>query len=128
MDKVLIVDGHSVIFSTTDLATIHKGDGRTARNILIRELTNYQDLNDVSVVLVFDGKGRRLDTQFRQEKDIMVIYSKSGQSADSVIERIVGRHSVSYDVTVVSNDRMVLDTISAFGAHPMSVRMMWEIV
>ncbi len=128
MDKVLIVDGHSVVFSTADLAEVYRGDGRVARNMLMRELTLYQDMNEVSVVLVFDGRGKTLDSEPRQDKDILVMYSRDGQTADTVIERIVAKHAVSYDVTVVSNDRMVLDTISAFGAHPMSVRMMWEIV
>ena len=128
MDKVLIVDGHSAVFSTPDLAEIHQHDMRRARTELVRDLTHFQDTSDYHVVLVFDGKGEKLDQELRQEKDILVMYSKTNQSADAVIERIVAQHAKKFKVEVASNDRFVLDTISVFGAFPMSIRRMWELV
>ena len=128
MDKVLIVDGHSAVFSTPDLAEIHQHDMRRARTELVRDLTHFQDTSDYHVVLVFDGKGEKLDQELRQEKDILVMYSKTNQSADAVIERIVAQHAKKFKVEVASNDRFVLDTISIFGAFPMSIRRMWELV
>jgi len=128
MDKVLIVDGHSAVFSTPDLAEIHQHDMRRARTELMRDLTHFQDTSDYHVVLVFDGKGEKLDQELRQEKDILVMYSKTNQSADAVIERIVAQHAKKFKVEVASNDRFVLDTISVFGAFPMSIRRMWELV
>ena len=128
MDKVLIVDGHSAVFSTPDLAEIHQHDMRGARTELMRDLTHFQDTSDYHVVLVFDGKGEKLDQELRQEKDILVMYSKTNQSADAVIERIVAQHAKKFKVEVASNDRFVLDTISVFGAFPMSIRRMWELV
>ena len=128
MDKVLIVDGHSAVFSTPDLAEIHQHDMRRARTELVRDLTHFQDTSDYHVVLVFDGKGEKLDQELRQEKDILVMYSKTNQSADAVIERIVAQQAKKFKVEVASNDRFVLDTISIFGAFPMSIRRMWELV
>lgn len=128
VEKILIVDGHSAIFSTPDLEKLHVQSGRSARAELVRALTHYQDTNEVSVVVVFDGKGKKTDIEPRQDADIMVMYSRNGQSADSIIERIAAKQAEKYDVLVASNDRMVLDTVSAFGAHPMSIRGMWEIV
>ena len=128
MDNVLIVDGHSAIFSTPDLAESHMRDGRRARGELVRELTHFQDVSDYHVVVVFDGKGDRLDSELRQEQDILVMYSRVNQTADAVIERIVAQHAEKFNVAVASNDRFVLDTISVFGAFPMSIRRMWELI
>jgi len=134
MDRVYIIDGHSVIFSTEDLFQLHQDRGELARKELIRLLTEFQDLNEVKVVLVFDGRGenggrgRSAKPEPRQEKDIMVIYSRERESADAVIERLAAKYAESYDINVVSNDRAVLDTASSYGAHVMSVRSMWEVV
>lgn len=130
MDRVFIVDGHSVIFTTPELSALHGSglQGEIARKALIRILTDFQDRNEVSVVLVFDGQGVNSKPELRQEKDIMVIYSRRGQSADAVIERLAASYAERYDINVVSNDRGVLDMISVSGAHGMSVRSMWEIV
>ncbi len=128
MEKVLLVDGHSAIFSSPQLAEIHADDGNRARLELIRILTYFQDVSDFKVVLVFDGKGESQNNNFRQDLDILVMYSRGNQSADSLIERIVAKHSANYDIQVASNDRLVLETISAFGAFPMSIRSMWELV
>ncbi len=130
MERVLIVDGHSVIFTTPELRSIHGPglQGEVARRELIRILTDYQDRNEVSVVLVFDGQGMNSKPEPRQEKDIMVIYSRQRQSADAVIERLAASYAERYDINVVSNDRAVLDSVSVSGAHAMSVRSMWEIV
>lgn len=128
MDKVLIVDGHSAIFSTPQLAQSHMQHATRTRLELIRELTHFQDVSDYHVVLVFDGKGEKLDTVMRQDLDILVMYSRTDQTADAVIERIVAKHAEKFDVEVASNDRYVLDTISVFGAFPMSIRRMWELI
>ena len=128
MDRVLIVDGHSAIFSTPHLAQEHLEHPRRTRLELIRELTHFQDISEYHVVLVFDGKGEKLDALMRQDLDILVMYSRVNQTADAVIERIVAQHAEKYDVEVASNDRFVLDTISVFGAMPMSIRRMWELI
>jgi len=128
VDKVLIVDGHSAVFSTSHLAEMHRQDMRRARSELVRELTYFQDMSEYHVEVVFDGKGERLDSEMRQDKDILVMYSRANQTADAVIERIVAKHAEKYDVEVASNDRFVLDTVSVFGAMPMSIRRMWELV
>ena len=128
MDKVLIVDGHSAIFSTPQLAQSNMQHATRTRLELIRELTHFQDVSDYHVVLVFDGKGEKLDTVMRQDLDILVMYSRTDQTADAVIERIVAQHAEKFDVEVASNDRYVLDTISVFGAFPMSIRRMWELI
>jgi len=58
----LIVDGHSIIFAWPELSKLHQRRSSLAREALIRQLQHYQDWTGVPVVIVFDGKGRRVDT------------------------------------------------------------------
>lgn len=126
--KVFIVDGHSAIFTSESLADLHRQSGELARTELIRALRWFHDMSDYAVVVVFDGKsGGDLPASTTGE-DIMVVFSQGGASADAVIERMAARHSEKYEVFVASNDRGVLDAISASGAFPMSIRAMWELI
>lgn len=126
--QIIIVDGHSAIFSSEHLAEIHRRSGEEARASLIRELRWLQDTSDFVVVVVFDGKSSIDDLPATTGDDIMVVFSKNGASADSVIERMAAKHAEKYEVRVASNDRAVLDTISIAGAFPMSIRSLWEMI
>ncbi|WP_143183378.1 NYN domain-containing protein [Rubritalea squalenifaciens] len=128
MQSILIVDGHSAIFATEYLLQLHRDNPGMARTELHRELTRFQDTSSYAVVLVFDGKGHDRDQPLRGEEDIMVIYSKTGETADTVIERLAARFADKYQLVVASNDRMVLDCVSAFGATPSSIRSMWAMI
>ena len=128
MEKLLIVDGHNVIHCTDWLNDIHRQDQELGREKLILELSEFQAMSDFSVVLVFDGKGARRGYEGGNQKDILVIYSKTGETADRVIERIALQQSKKNDVQVISNDRMVLDSCFASGAHGMSVISLWELI
>ena len=86
--RVLIVDGHSMIFQWPELRALHARNGATARDQLVRALTRHQDNAGIHVIAVFDGKGAKA-SQDEEQIGIQVFYSKSGQTADSIIERIV---------------------------------------
>jgi len=117
--RVLIVDGHSMIFQWPELAKLHAKNGATARDQLVRALTRHQDNTDTHVVAVFDGKGART-SQSTEEIGIQVFYSKSGQTADSVIERIVATYAAKYDIVVATDDHMERTTVESFSASWMS--------
>ena len=126
MERILVIDGHSVIHATDWLLQIHNNHPESGREALVRELSEFQNMTAYHVVLVYDGKGHHRGKQGGSEKDILVMYSRSNETADKVIERIAVQQSVKHDVQVVSNDRMVLDSCSASGAFVMSVTNMWE--
>ena len=128
MEKILMVDGHSVIHATDWLAEIHENHQESGRLALIRELTEFQNRRGYYVVLVFDGKGFHRGKEGGTEKDVLVLYSKTGESADEVIERLAVKHGMKHAVNVVSNDRLVLDSCAVSGAFGMSVRSMWELI
>jgi len=117
--RVLIVDGHSMIFQWPELSALHAKNGATARDRLVRALTRHQDNTGTHVIVVFDGKGVRA-SESKEQTGIQVFYSKSGQTADSVIERLVATYASRYDIVVATDDHMERTTVESFGGSWMS--------
>lgn len=90
-------------------------------------MTNYQDITGERVVIVFDGKGD-VSESMNDENGIQVFYSKSGITADQIIERLAGKYSKTRNITVASRDRAVLDTCSSFGADAISPKTLEELL
>ena len=63
--RYLIVDGHSVIFAWPELRKLHARRSSLAREALLKQLRDYQDWTGVHVVVVFDGKGKKVDATCR---------------------------------------------------------------
>jgi predicted RNA-binding protein with PIN domain len=118
-EKILLVDGHSMIFDWDDLATMHGRNTAAAREELVRRLTGLQDNSDWTVAVVFDGVGVKASSDGTPH-GIAVFYSKSGQTADSIIERLAAKYAKDHDVTVATNDRMERTTAEAFGSFTIS--------
>lgn len=121
--RVLIVDGHSMIFQWPDLTLQHAKRTAIARETLVRMLTGLQDNSDWSVAVVFDGKGVK-PSEASEPHGIKVFYSKADQTADSIIERLVAKYSEKYDVTVATDDLMERTTVESFGGMSMSA---WQL-
>ena len=123
--RVLIVDGHSMIFRWPDLTLQHARRTAVARESLIRMLTGLQDNSDWNVTVVFDGNGVK-PTEASGSHGIQVFYSTAEKTADSVIERLAAKYSDRYDVTVATDDLMERTTVASFGAGSMSARQLRE--
>jgi predicted RNA-binding protein with PIN domain len=117
--KILLVDGHSMIFDWEDLASLHRRNTAAAREELIRKLNGLQDNSDWTIAVVFDGTGTKAASD-GTTNGIAVFYSKSGQTADSIIERLAAKYATDYEVTVATNDRMERTTAEAFGSLTIS--------
>ena len=118
-EKILLVDGHSMIFDWDDLATMHGRNTAAAREELVHRLTGLQDNSDWTVAVVFDGVGVKASSDGTPH-GIAVFYSKSGQTADSIIERLAAKYAKDHDVTVATNDLMERTTAEAFGSFTIS--------
>jgi predicted RNA-binding protein with PIN domain len=121
--KILIVDGHSAIFASADLSTLHARHSASARERLIHSLTRLQDSSDWTVAVVFDGRGAKA-TSAGEPYGIAVFYSKSGQTADSLIERLVVKYAPGHEVTVATNDHMERTTAESFGGSAISIEQL----
>src|ERR1044071_7424206 len=114
--RYLIVDGHSIIFTWPELRKLHARRSSQARDALLKQLRDYQDWTGVRVVAVFDGKGRKVEST-SEPAEVQVFYSRSGQSADSIIERLASKYGKRFDLTVATSDSMEAETVHACGAE-----------
>jgi uncharacterized protein len=114
--RYLIVDGHSIIFAWPELCKLHARRSSLAREALIKQLRDYQDWTGVRVVIVFDGKGR--ETSATSELgDIQIFYSRSGQTADAIVERLANKYAKRFDLMVATSDSTEAETVQACGAE-----------
>ena len=128
-EKILLVDGHSAIFAIPEFAGLHHGPGRfVARLELVKWLQRFADVSDWNVVVVFDGKQAERNIEGGKDEGVLVMYSRAGETADTVIERLAARFGSKDQVRVASNDRMVLTTVMAFGAEGMGIGGLVEMI
>jgi predicted RNA-binding protein with PIN domain len=125
--RYLIVDGHSVIFAWPELRKIHERRSSLAREALIRQLRDYQDWTGIRVVIVFDGKGAQVSVT-SDSGDVQIFYSRSGQTADAIIERLASKYAGKVDLTVATSDSMERQTVHASGAMCLSPEALREAV
>ena len=117
--RYLIVDGHSVIFAWPELRKLHARRSSLAREALLKQLRDYQDWTGVRVVAVFDGKGKKVDA-ISDPSEVQVFYSRSGQSADAIIERLASKYAKQFELTVATSDSLEAETVHACGAESVS--------
>jgi predicted RNA-binding protein with PIN domain len=126
-DRYLIVDGHSVIFAWPDLRKLHQRRTSLARDELIKRLRDYQDWTGIHVVVVFDGKGTDITNQ-SDPHDIQIFYSRTGQTADSIVERLAGKYADRFRLTIATSDNLERETAAAFGAECISPEMLRQLL
>jgi len=114
--RYLIVDGHSVIFAWPELRRLHARRSSLAREALLKQLRNYQDWTGVRVVIVFDGKGKKIDGS-SEPGGVQIFYSRTGQSADAIIERLASKYAKRFELMVATSDMMEAQTVQACGAE-----------
>ena len=114
--RYLIVDGHSVIFAWPELRKLHARRSSLAREALVKQLRDYQDWTGVHVVVVFDGKGKKVEAT-SEPADVQIFYSRSGQSADAIIERLASKYAKRFELMVATSDSMEAETVHACGAE-----------
>jgi uncharacterized protein len=113
--RYLIVDGHSIIFAWPELRKLQARRSALAREALLKQLRHYQDWTGVRVVIVFDGKGKKIDAS-SEPGDVQIFYSRTGQSADAIIERLASKYAKRFELMVATSDSMEAETVQACGA------------
>ncbi len=125
--RYLLVDGHSVIFAWPELQRLHARKTSSARDLLVRRLTDHQDTTGVHVVVVFDGKGERYNED-SAPGGIQIFYSASGHTADAIIERLVAKYGSEHEITVVTDDLLEQQTVTTFGAVAVSTESLRQML
>ncbi len=125
--RYLLVDAHSVIFSWPEIRELHERNALVAREELTRRLTAYQDATGVRVVVVFDGKGVRSNSE-KMPGGIQVFYSGGGKTADCIIERLAAKYGTEHEITAATNDHLVQQTVITFGGLAISVEALRALI
>ena len=114
--RYLIVDGHSIIFAWPELRKLQARRSSLAREALTKRLRDYQDWTGVHVVVVFDGKGKRIEAT-SDPADVQVFYSRAGQTADAIVERLASIYAKRFELMVATSDSLEAETVQACGAE-----------
>ena len=112
----ILVDGYSLLHSWPELAEGRARHSAAARDALIYWLAQYQDNCGTPVTVIFDGSGKvKKGSPDEFARQVEVLYSGGGQTADDLIERAAFRLKEYGDVLVVTNDFAVRDLVGGAG-------------
>jgi predicted RNA-binding protein with PIN domain len=107
----ILVDGYSLLHNWPELAPGKPRHSMEARDELIRMLTLYRDATGTPITIVFDGAGKSAGTEFPSTPDLEILYSRRGQTADQIIERVAARMGEFGEVLAVTDDYAERDTV-----------------
>ena len=112
----ILVDGYSLLHNWPDLAPGRPRHSAAARDELIQRLTKYQDATGRPITIFFDGGGAPTGTPAPSSTpELEVLYSRSGQTADQMIERAAHRFAPYGEVLAVTDDLAERETVISLG-------------
>jgi predicted RNA-binding protein with PIN domain len=109
------------------LRKLHQRRTSLAREALVKRLRDYQDWTSVRVVVVFDGKGTAVNA-ISDPHDVQIFYSRKGQTADAIVERLASKYATRFELVVATSDYLEQQTASACGADCISPERLREIL
>ena len=114
----ILVDGYSLLHHWEELAPAKPRHSFHARDALVAALTQYQDSSGTPLTVIFDGSGAPPDTPKNEtaKGGIEVLFSKKGQTADQIIERVAHLMKPYGEVMVVTNDFAERETVISLGS------------
>jgi predicted RNA-binding protein with PIN domain len=128
-----LIDGYSLIHSRPELRKALCRRLAHARDLLIGQLQRYRDQSGEAVTVFFDGRSGpepkpAKPKKARKETAIEIVFSAQGQSADTLIERRVGRAAAPANYLVVTADHGIETTVGALGATSISPDSFFEML
>lgn len=111
----IIIDGYNLIRQSKTLSVIELEDIQHGREALVDMLSSYKKAKPHRITVVFDGANAPfLSPAQDRVKGIRLIFSRSGETADSVIKRMAEKEGQK--ALVVSSDREISDFALQKGA------------
>jgi uncharacterized protein len=113
----ILIDGYSLLHNWPELAPGQPRHSERARDELIRILTQYHDATGEPITIFFDGAGAPASApKAESSREVEVLFSRAGQTADDMIERVAHRLQSYGQVLVVTDDFAERDTVSGMGS------------
>lgn len=115
----IIIDGYNLIRQSNSLSDLDRQDIQLGREAILDALAAYQRIKRHMITVVFDGTNAPPFSQHENRvKGIKVKFSRSGESANSLIKRMANREREK--VLVVSSDLDIVNFAAAKGAATIS--------
>jgi uncharacterized protein len=112
----ILVDGYNVIKRDASFQALSVKSLAAARQILIDQLSSRYRHTPHQVIVVFDGDG--VNEQSTQDRHVRIIYSRAGETADSVIARLAASaRAAGREVELYSDDSEVRQSVSQQGGR-----------
>ena len=119
MSVHIVIDGYNLIRQSNSLSTFDRHDIQLGREALIDTLAAYKSIKRHKITIVFDGTNAPPFSQHKNQiKGIKIKFSRSGETADTVIKRIVTKEREK--ALVVSSDLDVVNFAASNGAATIS--------
>jgi len=112
----ILIDGYNVIKNNAMFQSLEVKSWAEARSLLIKQLRNKYLHSSDTIIVVFDGDGAK--EQMSHEDHIRVIFSRHGETADSVIKRLAAQaHKAGRKVAMYSNDGEIRRAVTEVGGQ-----------
>ena len=115
----IIIDGYNLIRQSKRLSVLDLQDIQLGRDTLVDMLAAYKRVKSHRITVVFDGTTPPSFSQQRdRHKGISIIFSHTGESADTVIKKMARKERQR--ALVVSSDQDIVQSAMASGAATVS--------
>jgi predicted RNA-binding protein with PIN domain len=123
----IIIDGYNLIRQSRSLSDFDQLNIQRGREALLESLDDYRRVRKHQMTVVFDGAGApSFSTPTDQFRGIEIKFSRSGESADTVIKKMSDR--LKEKALVVSSDRDIIDHVVLQGAATISSQYFYKII
>lgn len=123
MDELVIIDGYNFIFNFYRPKNTNHKKLEFFRERLLRDLAQYRNYKGFNIIVVFDAKHGFRNSRSSQIIDMIeVIYSRRGETADSVVEKLVHNNEKYKKIFVVTSDYMQQKVVFKQDIYRKSIR------
>jgi uncharacterized protein len=114
---LILIDGYNLINQLPGLLKAARKSIDFARGQLLAMVEAYCDYNNAEGIIIYDGnqKNRTIEGD-----NPVIIFSKAGESADTVIESLIYKLDDKTKARVITDDRHISNMITGMGAFTMS--------
>ena len=115
-----MIDGYNVIYVWPKLKEVFRLDPNTACTQLTNAVQFIHDSESLNTTVVFDGKDHDNKIELSATAiSFLLVYTKSGLTADRFIEQYVQKHNRKQMFIIVSRNSLLIETTASLDAEPL---------